>query len=109
MQARVAGLLVGTAVGDALGLPYEGLAPGRARRLLPAPLRHRLLPGRGMVSDDTEHALFAAQAFLAHPTDVAAFRRALGWKLRLWLLGLPAGIGLATLRAIGRMWLGFRR
>jgi ADP-ribosylglycohydrolase len=109
LAGRLRGLLVGLAVGDALGLPFEGLAPGRARRLLPGPMRHRLCFGHGLVSDDTEHALFAAQALLAHPTDVAAFKRALSWKLRWWLVGLPAGIGLATLRAILRMWLGFER
>jgi ADP-ribosylglycohydrolase len=60
-----------------------------------------------MVSDDTEHALFAAQALLAHPSDPAAFQSCLAWKLRLWLLGLPAGIGLATLRATLKLWIGF--
>jgi ADP-ribosylglycohydrolase len=29
-----------------------------------------------------------------------------GWRLRFWLLGLPAGIGLATLRAILKLWIG---
>ena len=38
---------------------------------------------------------------------IVAFQRCLAWKLRLWLLGLPAGIGLATLKAILRLWLGF--
>src|SRR5436309_14183170 len=60
-----------------------------------------------MVSDDTEHTLFVAQALLAHPNDPAAFQRCLAWKLRLWLLGIPAGIGFATLRAILKLWLGF--
>src|SRR5713101_2258079 len=61
----------------------------------------------GMCSDDTEHTLFVAQALLSHPEDPIAFQRCLAWKLRLWLLGLPAGIGLATLRAILKLWLGF--
>jgi ADP-ribosylglycohydrolase len=29
-----------------------------------------------------------------------------GWRLRFWLLGLPAGIGFATLRAILKLWIG---
>ena len=29
------------------------------------------------------------------------------WRLRFWLLGLPAGIGFATLRSILKLWLGF--
>jgi ADP-ribosyl-[dinitrogen reductase] hydrolase len=48
--------LLGTAVGDALGLPYEGLTAERSRKLRGHPNRFRFLSGRGMVSDDTEHA-----------------------------------------------------
>jgi ADP-ribosylglycohydrolase len=105
---RVAGVVLGTAVGDALGLPREGLSPRRARRLFGGPpLRHRFLFGRGMGSDDTEHACMVAQALLRAPDDVRAFARSLAWRLRLWLLGLPAGTGWATLRAVTRLWLGF--
>src|SRR5207253_9331292 len=43
----------------------------------------------------------------SHPNDPEAFQRCLAWKLRLWLLGIPAGIGFATLRAILKLWLGF--
>ena len=105
---RRRGLLLGLAVADAIALPAEGLGPARIPKLLPGPLRHRLLPGVGLISDDTEHAIMTAQALLAHPHDVAAFRRSLGWKLRFWFLGLPAGIGLATLRACVRLCLGFK-
>lgn len=107
LQERFAGLLLGTAVGDALGLPAEGLSRGRIQRMWRGVWRHRFLFGQGMVSDDTEHSLFVAQALLTHPDDVAEFQRCLAWKLRLWLLGLPAGIGLATLKAIIRLWVGF--
>jgi ADP-ribosylglycohydrolase len=60
-----------------------------------------------MISDDTEHTLFVAQALLAHPDDPVAFQKCLAWKLRLWLLGIPAGVGLATLRATLKLWIGF--
>lgn len=104
---RFAGLLLGTAVGDALGLPAEGLSRGRVRRMWRGVWRHWFLFGHGMLSDDTEHTLFVTQALLTHPDDVVAFQRCLIWKLRLWLLGLPAGIGLATLKSILRLWLGY--
>jgi ADP-ribosylglycohydrolase len=101
-------VILGTAVGDALGLPREELSRQRARKLFgKAPLRHRFLFGRGMVSDDTEHTCMVGQALLTAPDDVDAFARALAWRLRFWLLGLPAGTGWATLRAIVRLWLGF--
>jgi ADP-ribosylglycohydrolase len=61
-----------------------------------------------MVSDDTEHTCMVAQSLVAAGADVEAFRRQLGRRLRFWLLGLPAGVGLATLRAIVRLWIGYR-
>lgn len=105
-RARFRGVLLGTAVGDALGLPVEGLSRRRARRLFGAGWRHRLVFGRGMVSDDTEHTLFVSQCLLAHPDSPERFAGRLAWCLRGWLLGLPAGVGLATLRATLRLWLG---
>ena len=104
---RITGLLLGTAVGDSLGLPREGLTPRRAARLYRGPLRQRLVLGRGMLSDDTEHACMTAQALLAAGDDPRRFARALAWKLRWWLLGLPAAVGWGTLRAIARSWIGF--
>jgi len=100
------GLLLGLAVGDALGLPAEGMRPQRIRKRWHGVWKHRLVFGRGMISDDTEHALFTAQALLAHGNDVDAFGRSLAWKLRWWLLSLPAAIGFGTLRACVKLWLG---
>src|SRR5689334_13508411 len=105
---QITGAILGTAVADALGLPREGLSRRRAQRLFGnAPLGHRFLFGRGMVSDDTEHTCLVGQALLRAPDDPDAFARSLAWRLRLWLLGLPAGTGWATLRAVGKLWLGF--
>ena len=101
------GLLLGTAVGDSLGLPREGLTPQRAARLYPGPLRQRLVLGRGMLSDDTEHACMTASALLTAGDQPERFARVLARKLRWWLVGLPAAIGSGTLRALVRSWLGF--
>lgn len=107
-QDIVTGALLGTLVGDAVGLPREGLGPKRAQRMFgDAPLRHALILGRGFGSDDTEHACMTGQALLAHPEDPAGFARSLGWRLRGWLLALPAGVGWATARAIMKLWCGF--
>src|SRR4051794_9098759 len=104
----LAGVILGTAAGDSLGLPREALSAARARRLFGGPpLTQRFLLGRGMGSDDTEHTCMAAQALLREPADPERFARVLGWKLRFWLLGLPAGLGYATLRACLKLWLGF--
>lgn len=114
-QASVTGCLLGTALGDAWGLPFEGLSRKRTQKWMGlGPLRHRLLPGIGLCSDDTEHACLLAQALLStrarsRPTTspdmmLKLFRTDLTTRLRWWLLGLPAGIGWATLRALVRHW-----
>jgi ADP-ribosylglycohydrolase len=101
-------VILGTAVADAVGLPYEGLSRKRVRRLQgEAELGHRFLLGRGMISDDTEHTCMSAQALLAAPEDPARFARSLAWHLRAWLLCLPAGVGFATLRACLKLLVGF--
>lgn len=104
---HIAGCILGTAVGDAMGLPYEGMTPDRAARLLGRADRYRFLFGRGMVSDDTEHTCMVVQALMAADGDVGRFARLLGWRFRFWLLFVPAGVGFATLRAILKLWLGF--
>ena len=103
----IIGCLLGTAVGDALGLPCEGLGKRRQGRLFPDLYTYRFVFGRGMVSDDTEHACLVAQALAASGGDVAAFERHLARGLRFWLLGLPAGVGKATLTATLRLWFGY--
>jgi ADP-ribosyl-[dinitrogen reductase] hydrolase len=105
-ESAVVGALLGTAVGDALGLPYEGLTRRRAMALFGEPDHYHFLVGHGMVSDDTEHACMVLQSLLAAGDDVDGFARQLASRLRLWLLGLPAGVGLATLRATLKLWMG---
>lgn len=108
LRSAIHGCLLGGAVGDAIGLPYEGLSRAQvARRLGAGPLRHSLVGRRGLCSDDTEHACMTGQALLAAPDRPDAFARSLAWRLRGWLLGLPAAVGWGTLRAIVRLWLGW--
>ena len=106
-QANLTGVLLGTAVGDALGLPAENLSRERIKRLWHGQWQMRFLFSRGMVSDDTEHTLMVAQALLAHPQDAIAFQRCLAWKFRWWFIALPAGVGLATAKACLKLWIGF--
>ncbi len=104
----ILGALLGAAVGDALGLPTEGLkAASIARRFEPLD-RYRLLGRTGFVSDDTEQSVLIARALAGEPDDdvvIARFRRALAG----WFWRLPFGIGLSTLRACLKLSLGLRR
>jgi len=108
MQNRFHRVLLGQAVGDAIGLPMEGLSrKAIAKRGWMKPLRHRFFRKRGMISDDTEHMQMTAEALLAGGGDADRFERSLAWRMRWWFLGFPAGVGLATLRACVKLWLGF--
>jgi ADP-ribosylglycohydrolase len=108
LAEKVAGVILGTAVGDALGVPYEGLSRRRLEKWLGnRPLRHGFILGRGMVSDDTEHTCMVGQALLAASADADCFARALAWRFRFWFFSLPAGVGRATLRSTVKLCLGF--
>ena len=98
-RSRIESCILGIAIGDALGLPYEGLSAERGRKLIGYPNRFHLLWGRGMVSDDTEHACIVAQCLIASAGDDHVFDAELAKRLRRWFLAVPAGIGRATFLA----------
>lgn len=105
--SRITGCLLGTAAGDAIGLPFEGMSPRRIAKFGIPPLRHRLLFGNGMISDDSEHACMVAQCLISSGKNPQRFASHLAWRMRWWVAALPAGIGLGTLRAMIKLWLGF--
>lgn len=99
---------MGGAIGDALGLPFEGLSPRRRAALFGDDVSssYRFIGRRGMVSDDTEHAAMTACALCLSGGEPGLFTAYLGRELRGWILLLPAGVGLATLRACVRLCVG---
>ena len=105
-EKAIIGCIFGTAVGDALGLPYEGIAPQRARKLLGPPDRYRFIFGHGMISDDTEHTCMVAQSLIEARDDVDFFMRRFAGRLKWWILAIPAGVGKATARSGIKLWLG---
>ena len=89
----------------------------RARKIFGnGPLRQNLLFGYGMLSDDTEQTCIVLQSLLTAKNhsqiktdgqyDLNRFRANFAKRLRYWLLGLPSGIGLGTLRSILKLWCG---
>lgn len=107
LERALTGSMLGTAVGDALGLACEGLSPQRQLKMFPSLERYGLLFGMGMISDDTEHTVMVAQSLIVSGGDPALFARNFAWRLRGWLAALPAGVGMATGRAILKLWLFF--
>ena len=98
----IIGSLLGTALGDAAGLPCEGMTRARTARFYP----RAFLFGRNMTSDDTEHACIAAQALIASAGEEKAFERRMVSGLRWWVASLPAGVGWTTLRACVKLCAG---
>ncbi len=109
LKDRLEGVLLGTAIGDALGLPAEGLKPERIARRFGRLDRYRLLGSTGFVSDDTEQAALVAQSLLRAPNDLDRFVRLFRRSMLGWFLRMPWGIGMATLRACCRIAVGLRR
>jgi ADP-ribosylglycohydrolase len=106
---RCSGLLLGTALGDALGLPFEGASAAVIARRGARFETFALLGGRGFVSDDTEQTALLARCIAQHPEDLDAARRAWRASMLAWFVRLPWGIGFGTLVACLRIALGFRR
>lgn len=102
----ITGCLIGTAVGDAMGLPFEGIPKKRLRKIARELDRHHFFLNRGMISDDTEHACATCQALIASGGNGEAFSRELARQLKVWILCFPAGTGYATLRACVKLLLG---
>jgi ADP-ribosylglycohydrolase len=107
MNDRIKGLLLGTAVGDSVGLPAEGIPRRRNQRIFQEKWHQGLIFNYGMISDDTEHTIFIAQCLIACGDSEEIFVKRLAWCLKFWLLSLPAGVGLATLKSIVKLWFGF--
>ena len=107
-RKSIEGLLFGIAVGDALGLAYEGLNRRQIlRRLRRRPPRYALLPHRGVGSDEIQMAGMTGQAILRSVCKSENFLDSLAWSFRWWFIGLPFGIGLGTAKACIKLWLGF--
>jgi ADP-ribosyl-[dinitrogen reductase] hydrolase len=94
---RAAGVLLGQACGDALGVPYEFGTP-------PGPDEDARMLGGGLIdgapgewSDDTAMAVAIARAAVAHSdlADAEALTAVAGYFLR-WRAGDPADIGIQT-------------
>lgn len=106
MKENIIGCILGTAVGDSLGLVYEGLSPKRQKKLYKDITRQRFIFAKGMVSDDTDHSVMIAKALIKSGSDEERFINHFSYLLKRWFICLPSGIGKATLKACIRLLLG---
>lgn len=94
---RLSGTLLGTAVGDALGLYMEGLSANSIGSQFSSGIdRYYLLGNVGFVSDDTEQSALIAQALIGNPPDIARTVRAFRASMLGWFCRMPFGVGRAT-------------
>ena len=100
------GSLAGGAIGDSLGLAFEGLSRKRGKNILGHPIPNRLFFGYGMVSDDTEHACMTAVSLIKSNGDPELFEKELISQLRCWFLCLPPATGMATAKACLKSLIG---
>lgn len=94
------GSIMGTALGDSMGLPFEALSRDKIAKKKPTFKRQTLFFKKGMFSDDTEQTLSVAQSLIESYDDEVLFKKSMRRRLQLWFMAIPAGIGFATMRAI---------
>ncbi len=110
MYDHLSGVLLGTAVGDALGLFMEGLSSKTIASWFPSGIdRYYLLGNIGFTSDDTEQSALVAQSLIRYPDDYMKCTRAFQMSLLGWFCRLPFGIGRATSLSCLKMLFGARK
>jgi ADP-ribosyl-[dinitrogen reductase] hydrolase len=103
----LAGALLGTAIGDALGLFTEGMSGRTIEALFKSGItRYHLIGDIGFVSDDTEQSALIAQALVKHSDDKLKCSRAFQKSMVGWFLRMPFGVGRATSFSCLRMMTG---
>ena len=107
MKNKLQGCLIGAAIGDSVGLPYEGMSSSTGKKLFGLPDKQKLLFGLGMVSDDTEHLVIVLRSYRKANGDIESFSKILASKLKLWTLALPLGVGKASLFSGIKLLFGF--
>src|SRR4051794_7807948 len=102
---RVTGALVGSAVGDALGAPFEFGPPGRFSARFPSPARgaHTEMCGGGPrqpggFTDDTQMALLVASSLVDHG---GLGKAGLFDGFRVWAEADPKDVGIQTRAVLG--------
>ncbi|MCK5707834.1 MAG: ADP-ribosylglycohydrolase family protein [Candidatus Aureabacteria bacterium] len=106
---RLKGVLLGTAIGDALGLPFEGLSSNIIKKKFKDKETFYFFGNKGVVSDDTELSALLAQSLLKSNDDLSKLVKYFKRSLLGWFLRLPWGIGYGTLRSCLKIAFGFKK
>jgi ADP-ribosyl-[dinitrogen reductase] hydrolase len=105
-DTQIIGSLVGTFVGDSIGLPYQGLSRQRIAQRLKKPRGQQWLEKIGMCSATSEQTCLVALALLNSAGCTMRFQKQLSASFKwLWLFW-PMGLSWATWWATISLWLG---
>jgi ADP-ribosyl-[dinitrogen reductase] hydrolase len=105
-DTQIIGSLVGTFVGDSVGLPYQGLSRQRIAQRLKKPRGQQWLEKIGMCSATSEQTCLVALALLNSAGCTMRFQKQLAASFKwLWLFW-PMGLSWATWWATLSLWLG---
>ncbi len=95
---HLAGVLLGTGTGEALGMGFRRLSRRAILRVAGnRPIDFSYWPQSGAYGEHTRLMLVTAQALLNSHNELAPFQRALAWRLGWYPLSFPVGISAGTL------------
>lgn len=103
---HIHGLMIGVAIGEALGLPLRGYCPKSiTARIRRSPLRYRLFPGTGLTGAHTSLLLLTAQSVACSASDSKTFVDVYQDRLKWYLFSFPFGLDAASFKAGMKGWL----
>ncbi|MEM8736254.1 MAG: ADP-ribosylglycohydrolase family protein, partial [Planctomycetota bacterium] len=104
-KKHIHGGLLGIAIGESLAYSRRGLASRDGFRLYGRPGEYNFLPGSGVYGEHTRLAFLYAQALLNSRNEMSNLRPAFRWRLSWYLISLPPGIRVSTMKAAAKSWL----
>lgn len=102
---HIHGLLLGVAIGEALGYARDGLPRHVALRMFGRPpLRYRFIPACGIYGENTRLTLLNAQALLNSRGEQRGLQRAFLWRIMWYPLSFPSRASGPIVAASLRSW-----
>lgn len=105
-EKALIGSLVGTAIGEALGLPYAGMTKADVKNAFRPVGAHHMLMGKGLSSGNTDQAIMSYQALTSSGSNSTLFKDEIATRIRIWILSLPYNVSPGTMRTAIKLLLG---
>ena len=86
------GSIIGTALGDSIGLPFEALSRKKIAKKRPTFKKQSLFFGKGMFSDDTEQTIAVAQSLIESYDSEVLFQKLMKKRLQHGIFDFPRDV-----------------